>query len=101
MLVGPRATGKTTTARRHAATIVRLDRAVEAGPFRDDPDTVLGGLKPPVLLDEWQQVPDVLGSVKRAVDDDPTRGRFLLTGSVRAELLDATWPATGRVVRVA
>lgn len=44
MLVGPRACGKTTTARRHAATVVRLDRPLESGPFRDDPDTVLGEL---------------------------------------------------------
>jgi phospholipid/cholesterol/gamma-HCH transport system permease protein len=38
--------------------------------------------------------------VKRAIDDDPRPGRFLLTGSVRAELTSAGWPATGRVVRV-
>jgi predicted AAA+ superfamily ATPase len=32
---------------------------------------------------------------------DPHRGRFLLTGSVRAELENAVWPGTGRLVRVA
>jgi hypothetical protein len=31
----------------------------------------------PVLLDEWQAIPAVLGAVKRAVDDDPRPGRFL------------------------
>ena len=101
MVVGPRACGKTTTARRLARTVVRLDREVDAAPFRDDPDTVLASLDPPVLLDEWQLVPGVLGSVKRAVDDQPGAGRFLLTGSVRAELLEPTWAATGRVVRMA
>ncbi len=100
MLVGPRATGKATTARRLARTVVRLDREVDAAPFRDDPDTVLASLDPPVLLDEWQLVPEVLGSVKRAVDDTRGAGRFLLTGSVRAELLEQTWAATGRVVRM-
>jgi uncharacterized protein len=100
MLIGPRGGGKTTTARRFARTVVRLDRAAEAGPFRDDPDTVLASLDPPVLLDEWQAVPQVLGSVKRAIDDVPEPGRYLLTGSVRADLLAASWPATGRVVRV-
>ena len=51
-------------------------------------------------LDEWQSVPGVLGAVKRAVDAEARPGRFLLTGSVRADLDAATWPGTGRVVRV-
>lgn len=66
-----------------------------------DPDATLSRLTEPVLLDEWQAVPDVLGAVKRAVDDDPRPGRFLLTGSVRADLDAATWPGTGRLVRMA
>ena len=100
MLVGPRATGKTTSAKRQAHSVVRLDRPVEAAPFRNDPDTLLASLDPPVLLDEWQLVPEVLPAVKRAVDDGTGVGRFLLTGSVRAELMQASWAATGRVVRV-
>lgn len=81
-LTGPRATGKTTTARRHAASVVRLDRPAEAAAFRADPDAALRAQPEPLLLDEWQAVPAVLGAVKRAVDDDPRPGRFLLTGSV-------------------
>ena len=100
LLTGPRASGKTTTARRLAATVVRLDRDVEAAAFRADPDAALRTQLEPVLLDEWQAVPAVLGAVKRAVDDDPRPGRFLLTGSVRAELEAETWPGTGRVVRM-
>ncbi len=38
--------------------------------------------------------------MKRAVDDQPRPGRFVLTGSVRAELLAPSWAATGRVVRL-
>jgi predicted AAA+ superfamily ATPase len=41
MLVGPRAVGKTTTALRHARTVVRLDREAEAIPMRADPDAAL------------------------------------------------------------
>lgn len=100
LIVGPRATGKTTTASRHVATVVRLDRPAEAAAFRADPDASLRGLEEPVLLDEWQAVPDVLGAVKRAVDADPHPGRYLLTGSVRADLEADTWPGTGRLVRV-
>jgi len=100
LLVGPRATGKTTTAAQHAKTIVRLDREPEAIAFRSDPDAALRELEEPVLLDEWQMVPGVLGAVKRAIDGDFRPGRFLITGSVRAELEAAGWPMTGRVVRV-
>ena len=100
LLVGPRATGKTTTAMKHVATTVRLDSPGDAVAFRADPDSALRGLKEPILLDEWQAVPTVLGAVKRAVDADPHPGRFLLTGSVRADLDAETWPGTGRLVRV-
>ncbi len=100
MLTGPRAVGKTTSAARHAAEIVRLDRPDEAGVFTADPDAALRGLAEPVLLDEWQEVGVVLGAVKRAVDDDPRPGRFVLTGSVRAQLDAVLWPGTGRVIHL-
>lgn len=100
LLVGPRATGKTTTAGRHAATTIRLDSPGDAVAFSADPDSALRGLKEPILLDEWQAVPEVLGAVKRAVDAEPRPGRFLLTGSVHADLEAETWPGTGRLVRV-
>lgn len=99
-ITGPRATGKTTTAQRHAATVVRLDREAEAAAFRADPDVALRGLPEPVLLDEWQEVPGVLGAVKRAVDDDSRPRRYILTGSVRSDLDAQTWPGTGRLVRL-
>jgi uncharacterized protein len=99
-IVGPRATGKTTTAARYAGTIVRLDREAEAVAFRADPDAALRGLREPVLLDEWQVVPGVLGAVKRAIDTSPAPGRFLVTGSVRSDLEAELWPGTGRLTRV-
>ena len=99
-VTGPRASGKTTTAARHAATLVRLDRDSQAAAFRADPDVALREAREPVLLDEWQAVPSVLGAVKRAVDDDFRPARFILTGSARADLDTETWPGTGRVVRV-
>ena len=99
-VTGPRATGKTTTAGRRAATVVRLDREAEAAAFRADPDVALRALPEPVLLDEWQEVPGVLGAVKRAVDTDPRPGRYLLTGSVRIDLDAQMWPGTGRLVRL-
>ena len=100
-IVGPRASGKTTTAERYARTVIRLDRSAEAVAVAADPDAALEGLPEPILLDEWQEVPHVLGAVKRTCDAEPRPGRFILTGSVRAEIEAGTWPGTGRVTRIA
>lgn len=100
LVTGPRAAGKTTSARRLAAEVLRLDEPAVAAAVRADPDAALRRASSPVLLDEWQEVPEVLGAVKRAVDDDPRPGRFLLTGSVEADLTQRMWPGTGRLVRL-
>lgn len=100
MVTGPRAAGKTTSARRLASEVLRLDEPAVAAAVGADPDAALRRAAEPVLLDEWQEVPEVLGAVKRAVDDDPRPGRFLLTGSVEADLTQRTWPGTGRIVRM-
>lgn len=81
--------------------MLRLDRPEQAGPFRAAPDEVLAAQRTPVLIDEWQVVPESMGAVKRAVDTAAGAGRFVLTGSVRARLEPATWPATGRVIPIA
>jgi uncharacterized protein len=100
MVIGPRAAGKTTTARRLATGVLRLDDPALAAVVAADPDAALRREPEPILIDEWQEVPQVLGAVKRAVDDDPRPGRFILTGSVEADLTSGMWPGTGRVVRV-
>jgi predicted AAA+ superfamily ATPase len=100
MIVGPRAVGKTTTAKRRAVTTISLDVPAQAAAFEADPDAALRELNEPVLLDEWQAVPGVLGAVARSVNDDPRPGRFLLTGSVRAEIENTPWPGTGRLQRL-
>jgi predicted AAA+ superfamily ATPase len=101
LLVGPRATGKTTTAARLAGSELRLDERAQAVAVEADPDAAVRDLAEPILIDEWQVVPDVLGAVKRSVDADPRPGRFLITGSVRGDVDSPTWPGTGRLLRVA
>ncbi len=102
LLTGPRACGKTTSAMRLAATTVRLDVPARAAVFAADPDAALRTLTDtPILLDEWQEVPGILGAVKRAVDEGSAPGRFILSGSVRAPFGQASWPGTGRLVGLA
>lgn len=100
MVTGPRAAGKTTSAARLATQVDRLDEPGVAAVYRVDPDAALRRADRPLLIDEWQEVPEVLAAVKRAVDRDSTPAQFVLTGSVRADLDTETWAGTGRVVRV-
>lgn len=100
MVVGPRAVGKTTTAARRVVQVDRLDVPDVAVLYRADPDAALRRAARPLLIDEWQEVPEVLGAVKRAVDADGAPAQFVLTGSVRVDTDLSTWAGTGRVVRV-
>ncbi|MGF1646022.1 MAG: ATP-binding protein [Kineosporiaceae bacterium] len=100
LVVGPRACGKTTTARRLCRSALRLDVPAQAAAVRADPDAALRDLPEPLLIDEWQLVPEIMGAVKRTVDEDPRAGRFVLTGSSQADLTASGWPATGRIVRL-
>ena len=71
MVNGARAVGKTTTAAQHVAHLARLDEpGVELASYRADPDAALRRAERPILLDEWQEVPQVLAAVKRVVDRD-------------------------------
>ena len=100
LITGPRAVGKTTTAKRFVRSIHRIDIPAEAGAFSFDPDGALKAVQEPVLLDEWQEVPELMGAVRRAVDIDPRPGRFLLTGSPRAARGKRAWSGIGRVTNV-
>lgn len=100
MLVGPRGCGKTTTAARRAESIVRLDEGAQAELFEANPRRHLAELDPPVLIDEWQVVPESLVAVKHLVDSEQGAGRFLVTGSVRAKIKLDPWPGTGRITPI-
>jgi uncharacterized protein len=100
MLVGPRAAGKTTTAMRHARTVLRLDERAVRDAVAANPDAVLRDAEAPVLVDEWQLESAVLGAAKRIVDVDDEPGRFLFTGSATDDLNVDAWPGTGRFIRV-
>lgn len=78
---GPKACGKTATARQHAASEVLLDvDSTARTALGFNPKLVLDG-PTPRLLDEWQVAPEIWNHVRRAIDDRQAPGQFILTGS--------------------
>lgn len=81
VIEGPKACGKTATARQVAASEVLLDVDENARQaVTIDPALVLDGDRPR-LIDEWQVEPSIWNHVRRAVDDRTQPGQFILTGS--------------------
>lgn len=77
---GPKGVGKTETASRRAATIHRLDDPGRLTLAEADPRRLLDDEKP-ILIDEWQRLPETWDLVRRAVDAGAAPESFLLTGS--------------------
>lgn len=82
-LTGPRQSGKTTLCRALFPEHRYLSlEAPDVRAFaREDPRGFLLDAGSAVVLDEVQHVPELLSWVQVAVDEDPTPGRFVLTGS--------------------
>lgn len=95
---GPKAVGKTATALTRAATVYALDDAGQRQIIEADPARLTQG-KPPILVDEWQKWPSSWDLVRRAVDANPSPGRFLLTGSASPAGVD-THSGAGRIVPI-
>jgi predicted AAA+ superfamily ATPase len=78
---GPKACGKTRTARQFAASEVRLDVDEDARQAAlAAPGIILPG-ETPRLIDEWQTVPRLWNALRDEIDERGTPGQFLLTGS--------------------
>jgi predicted AAA+ superfamily ATPase len=90
VVTGPRRAGKTTLFRRsfpHARYILLEDPDIQAR-VRSDPRAFLEDLRPPVIFDEIQNVPELLEYVRTLIDGKPRRmGQWLFTGSQEAPLM--------------
>lgn len=101
VLQGPRACGKTFTARQFARSSVHLDRDTpEAQAIKMQPHLGLTG-EAPRLLDEWQVVPALWNEVRHAVDDSGEKGQFILTGSATPAEEAERHSGAGRIRSVA
>jgi uncharacterized protein len=81
LIEGPKACGKTETARQLAASEVLLDIDQNArAAVALNPALVLDG-ETPRLIDEWQVEPAIWNQIRRTVDDRGEPGQFILSGS--------------------
>jgi uncharacterized protein len=104
VLQGPRAVGKSTLLQGLASSrereIVDLDDLATRDAVQADPALFVRG-EAPVLIDEFQHVPELLDAIKAELNRDGAPGRFVLTGSTRYATLPAAAQAlTGRAHRI-
>jgi predicted AAA+ superfamily ATPase len=102
-IVGPKWCGKTWTALNHANSVTWImdpaDSYSNKTRAQIDPSLILRE-KPPQLIDEWQEVPGIWDAVRFAVDQNPQKGRFLLTGSATPAKTPPLHSGAGRFARI-
>jgi len=99
VIEGPKASGKTETARRAARSEIRVDSAPARQAFAVSPALLLEG-ETPRLLDEWQVEPALWNEVRHAVDDRQAKGQFILTGSAVPGDDPGRHPGPGRFIHL-
>lgn len=95
---GAKAVGKTAMASRRAKTVHSLDDPERLRLAAADPMRLLEA-EPPILIDEWQRLPETWDLVRRAVDASAPAGRFLLAGSISPDG-SGTHSGAGRIPTV-
>jgi predicted AAA+ superfamily ATPase len=84
VVTGARQVGKTTLVENvftEAADYVVFDPAIDVAGAREDPDLFLDNRSRPLILDEIQYAPELVGAIKRRIDRDRAPGQYILTGS--------------------
>lgn len=102
-ITGPKWCGKTTTADRIANTAVDLQNCDEYDRYRKvanlDPSLLLRG-DTPVLVDEWQKIPEVWDATRYQTDLRNKRGLFILTSSRTINESEIEHSGAGRISRL-
>ena len=103
LIIGPKACGKTTTAKQKAKTIIEFQdedlREKYLSVAKLMPSKLLLGEKP-ILFDEWQDAPKIWGAIRKSVDDLNESGLYILTGSSSVKT-DTPHTGTGRISTLA
>lgn len=90
VLTGPRRSGKTWLLKRMfpRAEYYLLEDPEIVARLRADPRGFMEEVKPPAILDEVQNVPEIFQWVRARIDSNPSRfGQWLLTGSQESPMM--------------
>ena len=100
---GPKWCGKTWTSSYHSKSKIYIGDP--EGNFQNrklaemSPSLVLEG-KQPRLIDEWQEVPQLWDAVRHKVDQNRSKGQFILTGSATPNHKGILHSGAGRIARL-
>jgi predicted AAA+ superfamily ATPase len=98
LIRGPKACGKSETARQQSKSILQVDKDPEVHVLMAfDPGALLIG-ETPRLIDEWQLQPELWNFVRHEVDDRRAKGQFILTGSANPEFNAKMHSGAGRFI---
>ncbi|MBF4808052.1 MAG: ATP-binding protein [Lancefieldella rimae] len=99
-VTGTKWCGKTWSSRKHAKSIIYIDRDENLALAQDAPLAVLSG-ETPRVLDEWQRVPKLWDYVRHEVDNaEGQKGKWILTGSSTPSLDKIAHSGAGRIGRI-
>jgi hypothetical protein len=90
IITGARQSGKTTLLKHTLGgnyAYVLLDELDKRQFAQQDPKSFLDAYRPPIIIDEIQNVPSLLHYIKARIDEDNTNGRWVITGSQQFALM--------------
>jgi len=100
LVQGPRAVGKSTTARRLSKSYISIDESVELIEIaKNSPEIILKG-DTPRFIDEWQLSAPIWNAVRHEVDIRQKTGQFILAGSSSPSTDITHHTGAGRIGRV-
>lgn len=102
-ITGPKWCGKTTTAEKQAASVIKMQNPDTRDGYlataQTKPSLLLKG-ETPRLIDEWQVAPVLWDAVRHAVDERNLKGQFILTGSTVIDDDEIMHTGTGRISKM-
>ena len=108
LISGPKWCGKSTTAKKMAASKVELQDPLNKDTYlqlaKNNPSKLLEGEKPR-LIDEWQDAPELWNAIRYSVDSTGLKNQYILTGSITPKETDEQnqvkrHSGIGRIVRL-
>lgn len=100
LITGPKFCGKTTTCKQIAKTTHSFSSKRNIDLYSIDYRRALLG-QTPVLIDEWQNIPEIWDEIRNEVDERSEFGQFILTGSIsKLDHDDIIHSGVGRFSRI-